>query len=631
MISLQNITLQRGTQILFEKSDLTIHPGWHVGITGLNGCGKSSLFALLRGELSSDSGNVVIPAQWRIVSVSQETPDSTQTALDYVLDGDHQYRQIEQQIAQAEQNNEGTNIARLHGEFEAIDGYHAPVRAAKLLTGLGFSQHEHQQAVSSFSGGWRMRLNLAQALIQRSDLLLLDEPTNHLDLDTTFWLQDWLQSYPGTLLLISHDRDFLDVVVKQIIHIEQQRLNLYKGNYTQFELQRATRMEQQQSAFEKQQTQIKHLQQFINRFKAKATKAKQAQSRIKTLERMEQLLPAHFDSPFRFAFKEPHKLPNSLLSIEKGEVGYGDTPLLTQIELTLKPEDRIALIGHNGAGKTTLIKMLAAQLALMTGNREEAADLNIGYFAQHQMELLDGDATPLLHMSRLDPSASEQQLRDHLGGFNFQGDKTLGLVKTFSGGEKARLVLAMLIYQRPNLLLLDEPTNHLDLEMRHALTMALQDFKGAIVLISHDKHLLRSITDQYWMVDNGSITPFEGDLDDYHAWLLQSIKPDSDSIATQPGASQSKKEQRQQAANRRQQLKPLTSKLQKIEKDLEKLQGQQQLIEQKLAQADIYEDQNKSELTRLLQEKGQLDSQHETLEETWFEISEQLQQMEQLI
>ncbi len=630
MISLQNISLQRGTQILFEKSDITIHPGWRVGITGINGCGKSSLFSLLRGELVSDSGTLSLPDDWRIASVAQETPDSDRSALDYVLDGDQEYRAIERKMHEAADKEDGFEIGHLHDQFEAIDGYHARIRAAKLLTGLGFSQQEHLHAVSQFSGGWRMRLNLAQALIQRSDLLLLDEPTNHLDLDTTFWLQDYLQSYPGTLLLISHDRDFLDGVVRHIIHIEQQQLFLYRGHYTDFEQQRAIRIEQQQAAYSKQQTQIKHLHQFIDRFRAKASKAKQAQSRIKTLERMEQLLPAHFDSPFKFSFKAPHKLPNSLLSIEMGEIGYGDKPLLSGVDFTLKPDDRIALIGHNGAGKTTLIKTLVNHLPLLSGHRHEASDLKLGYFAQHQTELLDGDASPLLHLSRIDTKASEQILRDYLGGFNFKGDKALETVKHFSGGEKARLVLALLIYQRPNLLLLDEPTNHLDLEMRHALTLALQAYQGAMVIISHDRHLLRSVADQFWLVNGGKVETFDGDLEDYHRWLLDE-RQEASSDTLQPQSSSSKKEQRQQAAKRREQLKPLTTKLQRIEKQMDDISKKLKAIEAELSDAAIYDETQKDQLKLLLQQKGTADNELQSLESDWFEVSEALEAMKSAI
>ena len=626
MIRMQQLSLYRGSKPLILESDLDLHSGWKVGITGANGCGKSSLLALVRGEISSDHGSLNFPDGWQIASVAQETPASDQSALDYVLDGDSEYRNLQEQIAHAEAAD-GDGLGELHAGFEAIDGYNAPHRAGKLLSGLGFKQEEHLHPVKNFSGGWRMRLNLAQALLSRSDLLLLDEPTNHLDLDTTFWLQDWLNSYKGTLLLISHDREFLDEIVDHTINISHQKATLYTGNYSQFEKQRAARLIQQQSAFEKQQREREQMHRFIERFKAKASKAKQAQSRVKALERMEELLPAHVDSQFHFSFFEPKRLPAPLLDLEEGVIGYGSTPIASGINLRIHPGDRIALLGHNGAGKTTLIKTLCGEQALLSGSRNHSPDTQIGYFAQHQLEQLDVNGTPLLHLSRLKPDASEQELRNFLGGFGFAGDMALATVNNFSGGEKTRLVLAMLVFQRPNMLLLDEPTNHLDLEMRHALTIALQTFSGAILMISHDRHLLRSVTDQFLLVDKGSVIPFDGDIEDYHQWL-KSGGNDEETVDKAQTIS-SKKEQRQQAAEMRKKSQPLTNKIKNLEKELEKLQSRIAVITEQLADATIYEAGNKDKLTELLKEKGNVENQIEEVEMEWLEIHEELELLQQ--
>jgi ATP-binding cassette subfamily F protein 3 len=519
MLNFSDLSLRRGPRLLFEQASFTIHPGHKVGLTGANGCGKSSLFALLRGELHADSGDFSIPPKWVIAHVAQETPALEKSAIDYVLDGDVELRQVERALEAAVMADDGHKQGELHAQLEAIDGYTARSRASRLLHGLGFKPGEEERLVTTFSGGWRMRLNLAQALMCRSDLLLLDEPTNHLDLDAVIWLQEWLRSYPGTLMLISHDRDFLDEVVDEILHVEQQRITLYSGNYSAFEHIRAERLANQQSAYEKQQREIKHVQSYIDRFRAKATKAKQAQSRIKALQRMEQIAPAHVDSPFHFAFRSPEKLPDPLLMLDKIDVGYDDKLILNGVRLSLYPGDRIGLLGHNGAGKSTLIKLIAGELSCRAGEIKPAKDLKVGYFAQHQLEQLHAESTPVEHLQRLDPKADEQSLRDYIGGFGFTNDRALSPVAPFSGGEKARLVLALLVYQRPNLLLLDEPTNHLDLEMRHALALALQDFEGALVVVSHDRHLLRSVTDKLLLVDSGKADEFDGDLDDYRRWI----------------------------------------------------------------------------------------------------------------
>ncbi|MGB5465626.1 MAG: ATP-binding cassette domain-containing protein, partial [Sedimenticolaceae bacterium] len=519
MLQFDNVSLRRGPRLLFEGASFQIHPGKKTGLTGANGTGKSSLFALVLGGLSSDQGRVTHPADWVIAHVAQETPSTQRAALEYVLDGDTRLRRLQTQLATAEQADDGAGIAQLHSELEHIGGYQANSRAASLMSGLGFRTQDEARPVSSFSGGWRMRLNLAQALMCRSDLLLLDEPTNHLDLDAVIWLESWLQQYSGTLLLISHDRDFLDRVCDQILHIEHARATLYSGNYSAFEHIRAQQLANQQAAYEKQQREVAHMHGFVERFRAKATKARQAQSRLKALERMETIAPAHVDSPFHFSFRPPLKNPHPLLRLDGCAAGYAGKAVIGRATLALNPGDRIGLLGPNGAGKSTLIKLLAGALAPLEGEREAARHLAIGYFAQHQLEQLQPGHSPLDHLQQVDPQASEQSMRDYLGGFGFVGDKALEAVAPFSGGEKSRLVLALLVYQRPNLLLLDEPTNHLDLEMRQALATALQEFDGAMVVVSHDRHLLRLTCDQLLLVHSGRVEEFADELDAYASWL----------------------------------------------------------------------------------------------------------------
>lgn len=626
MIKLSNLALRRGTKVLFEQASLTIHRGEKVGLTGANGSGKSSLFALLRGLLHADAGDLSLPPSIVIAHVAQETPAIDRSAIDYVMDGDHELRQLEADLARAEAAHDGHRQGELHAKLDSISGYTARSRAARLMSGLGFTTEQLEHTVSHFSGGWRMRLNLAQALMCRSDLLLLDEPTNHLDLDAVYWLQEWLGQYQGTLLLISHDRDFLDDICDHILHLEQQHLTLYSGNYSDFERMRAERLANQQSAYEKQQREIKHIQSFVDRFRAQATKARQAQSRIKALERMERIAQAHVDSPFHFAFSPPEKLPSPLLTLEQIAAGYGDKPIISGTRLSIQPGDRIGLLGHNGAGKSTLIKLLAGDLQPLAGDYIPAQDLKLGYFAQHQLEQLDPAASPLLHLQRLDPKAAEQALRDFLGGFGFLGEMALSPSKPFSGGEKARLVLAMLVYQRPNLLLLDEPTNHLDLEMRHALVMALQDFAGAMIIVSHDRHLLRSVTDQLLLVDSGRVQDFDGDLDDYRKWLSsQQRQPDKDDSNTN---AVTRKEQRRMDADARQRLQPLRKQLMKLEKELDRLQLERAKLDQQLANPDIYQADRKMDLTALLQHKGVVDKALQLTEEQWLELSEQLEEAE---
>ena len=625
MLNFRNVALRRGARVLFAGASFTIHKGQKVGLTGANGVGKSSLFALLRHELHADEGDFTMPPDLEIAHVAQETPAVACSALAYVMDGDRELRRLQQQLAAVEQLGDGIKLAELHTALEHIDGYTAQARASRLMSGLGFSTDQEQNPVSSFSGGWRMRLNLAQALMCRSDVLLLDEPTNHLDLDAVIWLQDWLCKYPGTLLLISHDRDFLDTITDHIVHIEHNRAEIYTGNYSAFERMRAEKLAQQQAAFEKQQREIAHIQSFIDRFKAKATKAKQAQSRIKSLERMELIAQAHIDSPFHFRFSKPEKMPNPLLRLEAVDIGYSENPVLKLVNMALAPGDRIGLLGPNGAGKSSLIKVLAGELQPLTGEKQVAEALKIGYFAQHQLEQLREDETPLRHLQRLDPVATEKDLRNYLGGFDFQGDKVLESVGPFSGGEKARLVLALLVYQNPNLLLLDEPTNHLDLEMRHALSVALQDYEGAMVVVSHDRHLLRSVTDQLLLVADTRMQPFDGDLEDYRQWLAEQKKAD-DKNDENLAPALSRKDQRKQDAERRTKMKPLTDALKKAERAVEKLHQLQHHLELQLADPGIYQDSEKDRLKQLLEQKAHIDCQLEEAETEWLAAEEKLEE-----
>ncbi|MFK5950383.1 MAG: ATP-binding cassette domain-containing protein [Methylococcales bacterium] len=628
MLNFKNISLRRGARVLFSDTSFTIHKGQKAGLTGANGVGKSSLFAVLLGQLQIDEGDFTMPPGLEIAHVAQETPAENCSAIDYVIDGDKEFRQLQADLEQAEQQNDGIKLAELHSTLDHIGGYTANARASRLMNGLGFSAGQEQDSVKSFSGGWRMRLNLAQALMCRSDVLLLDEPTNHLDLDAVIWLQDWLNKYLGTLLLISHDRDFLDFITDHIIHIEHNKAEIYTGNYSAFEKRRAEKLALQQSAFVKQQREIEHIQSFITRFKAQATKARQAQSRVKALERMEIISQAHVDSPFNFSFPPPKKMPNPLLQLEKADIGYAEKVILKDISLSITPGDRIGLLGPNGAGKSTLIKVLATEMKPLRGKFQAAEALNIGYFAQHQLEQLRLDESPLWHLQQLDKQATEKDLRNFLGGFDFKGDKVVEIVKPFSGGEKARLVLALLVYQNPNLLLLDEPTNHLDLEMRHALSMALQEYQGAIVVVSHDRHLLRSVTDQLILVADGKATPFDGDLDDYRQWMIEqkrSLADDSDKVKiTESGIS--RKEQRKNEAENRKRLKPLLNKLKKSEQAVEKYHAEQQSIEQQLADPDIYRDTQKETLKKLLANKVEIDKKLELAEADWIEVEELLEQ-----
>ena len=633
MIQLQSATLQRGNKILFENANIALHHGWHIGIIGHNGAGKSSLFGLLREQFSVESGQCKLPKDWRIAHMSQELSAQETAALEFVINGDEELRQVQKGIAECEQRHDETELAKLHQQLENIDGYRAESRAAKILHGLGFSQQQLDQPVSAFSGGWRVRLNLAQTLMCRSDLLLLDEPTNHLDLDAILWFEQWLKGYDGTLLLISHDQEFLDQTVTHIIHLDQQQITYYRGNYSAFEVARSERLSQQQSLYNKQQAEIAHIQSFIVRFKAKASKAKQAQGRIKALERLERIAPAHIGSPFSFEFKQPDKLSDPLFKLEDGCLGYQKTTLIRNVNLQLKPGDRIGILGPNGAGKSTLIKTLAGELPLISGETWQAAACKIGYFAQHQLEQLDLEASPLQLMTRLAPGTSELSLRNYLGSFGFHGNEVDKTASLFSGGEKSRLGLALMIWQKPNVLLLDEPTNHLDLEMRHALTMALQDFEGAVVLISHDRHLIKCATDTLFLAAEGELNPFDGSLEQYSEWLSEHRKQITNEGEQAPRENQNltrnKKDDRKKAAEQRQRLKPLRDQQKKAELIMEQLTSEKNSLDNQLADNQLYEEKFKEKLKDLLSQQAKVQKQLEQAESDWMEASEQLDTLEQ--
>jgi len=630
MLQLNEIELRRGAKLLFENASLQAHAGQRLGIIGVNGSGKSSLFALILGQLDADAGQLQVNPKDVIAHVAQESPHSEKSALEFVQDGDKGLRQLQASIAELEALDD--HDERLHGlyeQMEIIDGFAAETRAARLLHGLGFAADVVQKPVQEFSGGWRMRLNLAQALMCRSDILLLDEPTNHLDLPTILWLERWLKSYTGILLLISHDRDFLDGLCTHIAHIEFQTVKTYTGNYSQFEAVRAEQLALQQVMYVKQQKEIKHMEGFVERFRYKASKAKQAQSRLKMLERMVQIAPAHVDSNFHFQFHEPEKQPQQLMQLEHVTVGYGQTAIVSDIRLRLGAGDRIGLLGSNGAGKSTLVKTLVDGSTLLAGERTVNKHTHTGYFAQQQLELLRMDCSPLWHMQHQAPDAREQELRNHLGRFGFQGDRVTDPVEPFSGGEKARLVLALLVLQRPNLLLLDEPTNHLDLDMRHALSVALMEYDGALLVISHDRHLLRSVCDDLYIVHNGRLHEFRQSLDEYQNWLKeQDAAPDGkDSGGPQASPASSKKQVRQDEAKRRQLLKPHMDTVRKLDKQMSVHRTNLAGIEQTLLDESLYTDAGrKEELTQLLLRQAALKSSLESLEWEWLEASEKLEE-----
>ena len=635
MIRISNLTLARGSKRLLEDAALTVQPGLRVGLIGPNGSGKSSLFALLRGEIDAEAGEVSLPPSWVIAHVAQEMPPVTAAAIEFVLDGDTELRAVERALADAEAHpgTAGEHLAELHQRYEAIAGYSARARAASLLSGLGFAATRHGDPVASFSGGWRMRLNLAQALMTRSDLLLLDEPTNHLDLDAVLWLEEWLQRYPGTLLLITHDRDFLDAVVTSIVHLDGRQLRVYTGNYSQFEREHANELAQQQAAYAKQQRQIAHLRSYIDRFRAKATKAKQAQSRIKTLERMELIAAAHVDSPFSFAFPATEIHARQLVKLDRATLGYAAKPVISGVDWAILPGERIGLLGPNGAGKSTLLSAIAGELAPLAGQRLTAQELRIGYFAQHQLEQLRLEESALWHLRRLEPATREQELRDFLGGFDFRGERVSAPVAEFSGGEKARLTLALLVRQRPNLLLLDEPTNHLDIEMREALTEALQDYEGALIVVAHDRHLLRATADELWLVADGALAPFGGDLDDYRDWVRARRGRDVAARrekATDGSAPDRRAQKRSEAAERQRLAelrKPLQHELADVEAELQALEAEKRELEALLASADAYAESNKESLITMLERQGDLSWQLARAEAQWLELQGKLEQI----
>jgi ATP-binding cassette subfamily F protein 3 len=632
MLTFSGLSLRRGARLLITDASFTIYRGEKVGIVGANGCGKSSLLALILGELQADAGNFDMPTQLVVAHVAQEMAATQRAAVEFVMDGDAELRETEAAMAAAEAKDAGAVLGELHARYAALGGYDARSRAGRLMHGLGFSAADETRPVAAFSGGWRMRLNLAQALMCRSDLLLLDEPTNHLDLDAVIWLEDWLRSYPGTLLMIAHDREFLDRSVDRIVHIEQSTAKLYTGNYSAFEEQRAAQLAQQQSLFERQQREIRHMMSFVERFRAKASKARQAQSRLKALERMERIAPAHVDSPFEFAFLAPQKLPRPLLALEQQSVGYGERVVLQSLNMTIAPGARIALLGRNGAGKSTLMKLLAGELEARAGKRTEARDLRIGYFAQHQLEQLEITESPLEHLRRHGGEAAarstEQELRSFLGGFGFSGDRVFEPVGPFSGGEKARLVLALVSFRRPNLLLLDEPTNHLDLEMRQALAVALQDYEGAVVLVAHDRHLLRAVADELILVDAGHASPFDGDLEDYARWFMTSAASAQEADTAEKSAPEQTNEQKKQRkrleAERRNRLSPLRAEVARCAARIAELERRRAEVEAALSTPDIYGEQAKQQLQELLKKQTQLRRDLQVCEEAWVAASERL-------
>lgn len=629
MIAFNDISLMRGQQFLINDASLAFGEGQRIGIIGRNGCGKTSLFRVLAGEVALEQGEIKMPAGLRLSTMAQETPGSDRSALEFVLDAHREFRRLEAKLAAAEQAGDDHALARLHADLELIDGYDIQHRAERLLSGLGFATSRFQDPVRQFSGGWRVRLNLAAALMTPSDLLMLDEPTNHLDLEATVWLEQWLQQYQGTLLLISHDRSFLDAIIDHVISFERGSLALYKGNYSAFEKQRAEKMALQQAMFEKQQRRRAEIEDFVRRFRAKATKAKQAQSRLKELNRMQEIAPAHVDSPFQFRFPELGQLPDFLLQTEKLSFGFTE-PLASNVNLTVRSDSRIGLLGYNGSGKSTLLKTLAGKQQHLGGTINGARKLRIAYYAQHQIDELEISHTPIQSILAVTERASAvtvQQVRDYLGGFDFRGARVDETIEHFSGGEKARLALARVCWQQPNLLLMDEPTNHLDLEMVHALTVALQEFEGAIIIVSHDRHLLANTVDEFYSIHQGDFREFDGSLADYEAWVRSGGNEgnESNGAGGQESAKPDKKKQRQLAAAKREQLAPLRQEVKSSERRMEQLQTKLQKLEQTLADQSLYDESRKEKLTELLQEQGQLKAALEDTEEQWLSLQEQLE------
>jgi ATP-binding cassette subfamily F protein 3 len=628
MIILRDIALRRGSKLLLQDANVTIQPGQRLALIGANGCGKSSLFSLLLGELTADTGGIEGMNKLRLSHMAQEIHATSLPAGEYVWRGDGQLAQKRDALLRLEAVEDFDGAAIIHNELEEIDGYSADRRAERLLQGLGFAEDAATRAVCDFSGGWRIRLNLARALMTPSDILLLDEPTNHLDLDATLWLQQWLQQYPGTLLMISHDRDFIDATCERILHIEQQQLQTYKGNYSDFERQRAERLANQQASYEKQQRRISQIDDFVRRFRYKATKAKQAQSRLKELERMQTLAPAHLDSPFDFSFEPPQRSSDPLLRLDDAVLGYGDTPVISKVDIQLRPGSRYGLLGKNGAGKSTLLKSLIGELPLLAGQRQTGEHCSIGYFDQQQLEALDMQASPALHLQRLNPGAREQEILNFLGGFNFRGDAATSVIAPFSGGEKARLALAMVVWQRPNLLVLDEPTNHLDLDMRHAMEVALQTYEGALILVSHDRHMLRNTVEELLLVHDGRVEEYREDLEGYERWILSSYKQ-VDRAEPQPSDT-SRKEKRQQAAAQRDKLRPLINQVKKTEAAMAEAEAEQAKLQTQLGDTDLYSAARRDDLADLLKREGELKIRAAELEDSWLEQQQILEELESL-
>jgi ATP-binding cassette subfamily F protein 3 len=628
LIEFRNLTFARGARRLVDDATLQLHPGWRVGVVGPNGSGKSSLFALLRGELAPEAGDCRVPQDWRLASVAQETPASARPALEFVLDGDAALRAAERAVCDAEQTHDGLALSGAHARIEALDGYSAPARAASLLAGLGFAPADLGRPVADFSGGWRMRLNLAQALSSRAELLLLDEPTNHLDLEAVVWLERWLAKFEGTLLLVSHDRELLDGCITHVLHIDGMRLTVHAGNYSEFEQQRAARLALQQASYEKQQREIAHMSAFVARFRAKASKARQAQSRLKALARLERIAPAHVDAPFEFEFGERERAPDPLLALAEVTAGHGSRVVLRDVDLSLRPGARIGLLGPNGAGKSTLVRVLAGELAPLGGTRTTGQGLTIGYFAQHQLEQLDPERSPLAHVAAAAPSTREQELRNFLGGFDFRGDMVHAPVGPLSGGEKSRLALALIVQRRPNLLLLDEPTNHLDLEMRHALTCALAGFDGSLMLVSHDRALLRTLCDTLLLVADGEVNPFDGDVDDYLVWLDQRRQSNGgDSVNTAPARAARRAQRDAAAAERRALLarrRPLLNEAARLEVEIAECQRDKAMIDARLADPATYATGRGEEIQSATRRSAELAARLASAEERWLAIQTEL-------
>jgi ATP-binding cassette subfamily F protein 3 len=627
MIILRDITLRRGSKLLLQEANVTIQPGQRLALIGANGCGKSSLFSLLLDELGADAGSIEGMSGLRLSHMAQEIHATAIPSGEYVWRGDEHLAQLRDEVTALETAGAFDQAAKVHSQLEDIDGYSAERRVQRLLLGLGFAEDAAERPVSAFSGGWRIRLTLARALMTPSDVLLLDEPTNHLDLDTTLWLQQWLQQYPGTLVMVSHDRDFIDATCERILHIEQQQLNSYKGNYSDFERLRAEHLANQQANYDKQQRRASQIDDFVRRFRYKATKAKQAQSRLKELERMQMLAPAHTDSPFDFSFPPPPKSSDPLLRLDEAVLGYGGEAILSQVDLQLRPGSRYGLLGRNGAGKSTLLKSLIGELPLLAGTRTTGEHLRIGYFDQQQLEALDLQASPALHLQRLNPAAREQEILNFLGGFNFRGDAATAAIAPFSGGEKARLALAMVVWLKPNLLVLDEPTNHLDLEMRHAMEVALQAYDGALVLVSHDRHMLRNTAEELLLVHDGLVEEYREDLGGYERWILSGYKQ-TEKRET-PAADTSRKEKRQQAATQRDKLRPLQRQLEKTEAEMEKASSALRELQQELGNTDLYTENQKHTLDDLLKQEGKLKIRAAELDDSWLEQQQKIEELAQ--